>query len=250
MDYLSEAFQRRRTRDAFARFVPDAVVDQLLDSTEELRLGGRQFEATALFSDIRGFTTFGESRPPQDVLEILNRYLTEMTEAILDHGGTLVSFMGDGIYAIFGAPIALDDHADRAVAAAREMLGPRLGAFNAWVIDQGLAEPFRMGVGLNTGPVMAGQVGSERRLEYTAIGDTVNTASRLEGMTKGTPHQLFISESTRGRMRNGAEELTFVDELAVRGRAEGIKVWTDPATSEAPKADATWEADTTWEPAP
>jgi adenylate cyclase len=250
VEYLFEAFHRQRTRDAFARFVPDAVVDELLASTEELRLGGRQFEATALFSDIRGFTTFSESRPPEEVLEILNRYLTEMTEAILDHGGTLISFMGDGIYAIFGAPVQLEDHADRAVGAAREMLGPRLGAFNSWVTERRLAQPFRMGVGLNTGPVMAGQVGSERRLEYTAIGDTVNTASRLEGMTKGTPHQLFISEATRARLRDGAGDLSYVDELAVRGRAEGIKVWTDPATSEAPAADASWEADTTWEPTP
>jgi adenylate cyclase len=249
VEYLSEAFQRRRTRDAFGRFVPDAVVDQLLDSTEELRLGGREFEATALFSDIRGFTTFSETRPPEEVLDILNRYLTEMTEAILDQGGTLISFMGDGIYAIFGAQIELEDHADRAVAAAREMLGPRLGGFNAWVTEQGLAEPFRMGVGLNTGEVMAGQVGSERRLEYTAIGDTVNTASRLEGMTKGTPHQLFVAESTRLRLRD-REQLRYVDELEVRGRAEGIKVYTDPQTSEIPTADATWEADTMWEPKP
>jgi adenylate cyclase len=249
VEYLFEAFHRQRTRDAFARFVPDAVVDELLESTEELRLGGRRVEATALFSDIRGFTTFSESRPPEEVLDILNRYLSEMTEAILDHGGTLISFMGDGIYAIFGAPIELDDHADRALAASREMLGPRLGAFNSWVSERRLTEPFRMGVGLNTGEVMAGQVGSERRLEYTAIGDTVNTASRLEGMTKGTPHQLFISESTRARLRGAAAaELTYVDELAVRGRAVGIKVWTDPATSEAPAADASWEADATWEP--
>jgi adenylate cyclase len=248
VEYLVEAFQRQRTRDAFARFVPDTVVDQLLESTEELKLGGRQFEATALFSDIRGFTTFSESRPPEEVLAILNRYLTGMTEAILDHGGTLISFMGDGIYAIFGAPVQQEDHADRAVAAAREMLGPRLGAFNAWVTERRLAEPFRMGVGLNSGPVMAGQVGSERRLEYTAIGDTVNTASRLEGMTKGTPHQLFIADSTRNALRDGAGDLSFVDQLAIRGRARGIKVWTDPATSEAPQADASWEADTTWEP--
>ena len=238
--YLMEAFQRQRTRDAFGRFVPDAVVDELLGSTEEIRLGGRRFEATALFSDIRGFTTFSESRPPEEVLEILNRYLGEMTEAILDHGGTLMSFMGDGIHAVFGAPVELPDHADRALAAAREMLGPRLETFNRWAKQQGIAEPFRMGIGINSGPMMAGQVGSERRLDYTAIGDTVNTASRLEGMTKGTRHQLFLADSTRSRLHQQPEDLVHVDEMPVRGRSGGISVWAI-SVDERPIAGDGWQ---------
>ena len=109
-----------------------------------------------------------------------------MSEAILDHGGTLVAYMGDGIMAVFGAPLQQDDHADRALAAARDMLD-RLEGFNGWLREEGLHQGFKMGIGLNTGPVMSGNVGSERRLEYTALGDTTNTAARLEGMTKGTP---------------------------------------------------------------
>ena len=120
-----------------------------------------------------------------------------MSDAILDNGGTLVAYMGDGIMAVFGAPLEQADHADRALAAAREMAGERLARFNAWLAEEGHGDGFAMGIGLNTGDVMSGNVGSERRLEYTAIGDTTNTAARLEGMTKGTPHQVFLSESTR-----------------------------------------------------
>ena len=136
---------------------------------------------TVLFADIRGFTSFSETKPPETVITVLNRYLTSMTDVILSHGGTLVCFMGDGIMATFGAPIEQRDHADRALAAAREMAGDALDEFNAWMRDEGHGDGFRIGVGLNSGAVMAGNVGSERRLEYTVIGDTTNTASRLEG---------------------------------------------------------------------
>ena len=122
---------------------------------------------------------------------MLNRYLTAMSDAILDHGGTLVAYMGDGIMAVFGAPVASTDHADRALAAARAML-QRLEEFNAWIRERGHGDGFKMGIGLHSGPVMSGNVGSARRLEYAAIGDTTNTAARLEGMTKGTPYQLFV----------------------------------------------------------
>ncbi len=178
-----------------------------------------------MFSDVRGFTTFSESSEPARVIEILNRYLSEMTEAILEHGGTLVSYMGDGIMAVFGAPLAQPDHADRAVAAACEMLTVRLPRFNEWAREQGIADGFQMGIGLNSGTFMAGNVGSLQRLEYTVIGDTTNTAARLEGMTKGSGHALFVAESTHERLRDGGPALEFVDELAVRGRKAAIRVW-------------------------
>ena len=187
---LTVAFEREQARDAFARFVPEAVVDQVLADADGVRLGGVRGEATVMFSDLRGFTSFTETLEPEQVIEALNRYLTEMSEAILDHGGTLVAYMGDGIMAVFGAPLQQDDHADRALDAARDMLD-RLEGFNGWLREQELHEGFKMGIGLNSGPVMSGNVGSERRLEYTALGDTTNTAARLEGMTKGTPHQLY-----------------------------------------------------------
>lgn len=228
--YLREAFIRRRVRDTFARFVPEQVVGQVLAQTDEdLRLAGRKMEVTVLFSDIRGFTTFSETRDPEDVLEILNRYHEEMAEAVMDHSGTLISYMGDGIMAVFGAPLEQSDHADRAMASAREMLERRLPAFNDWMRERGVKDGFQIGIGLNSGPVMAGNIGSRERMEYTTIGDTVNTAARLEGMTKGTGHSLFIADTTRELLSSADGELTFVDEMAVRGRAEGIRVWAPAA---------------------
>jgi adenylate cyclase len=224
--YVLTAFERERVRDIFARFVPEQVVGDVLARTDsDLRLGGVRMEATVLFCDLRGFTTFAETLPAEEVIDILNRYLSEMSDAILGHGGTLVSYMGDGIMAVFGAPIEQPDHADRALAASREMLGERLPRFNEWLREYG-HEPLRMGIGLNSGPLMSGNVGHERRLEYTTIGDTTNTASRLEGMTKGTPHSLFVAESTRSLLNGGAEELEFVGELPVRGKQAPVRIWS------------------------
>jgi adenylate cyclase len=192
-----------------------------------VRLGGVRGEATVMFSDLRGFTSFAETLQPEQVIDALNRYLTAMSEAILDHGGTLVAYMGDGIMAVFGAPLQQDDHADRALAAARDMLA-RLDGFNGWLREQDLHQGFKMGIGLNTGPVMSGNVGSERRLEYTALGDTTNTAARLEGMTKGTPHQLYVADLTRAALRTPADDLVEVGEFEVRGRKAKIKLWSLP----------------------
>ncbi len=230
VNYVMTAFERQRVHVTFARFVPEAVVDEVLERIDDadLRFGGVRRECTVLFSDLRGFTTYSELLEPDRVIEVLNRYLEEMSDAILDHGGTLVSYMGDGIMAVFGAPIEQDDHADRALAAAREMLDVRLPRFNEWQRKEDLGDGFAMGIGLNSGTVMSGQVGSTRRIEYTAIGDTTNTAARLEGMTKGSGHELFISDSTRVALMSEVFDLELVGEREVRGRAHKIKVWTLP----------------------
>jgi len=226
------AFERQWVHDTFSRFVPEAVVNDVLARTDENhRLGGVRRVSTVLFSDLRGFTTYSESRPPDQVLECLNRYMTEMSNAIMDHGGTLVSYTGDGIIALFGAPIEQPDHADRALAAAREMLVERLPRFNEWMREQGLGEGFRMGIGINTGDLMSGQIGSEQRMEYTVVGDAANTAARLEGMTKGTPHSVFIAESTKELLHSGLDGLCYVDELPVRGREATIRIWTISAVA-------------------
>jgi adenylate cyclase len=225
--YVGETIERARVHDLFSRFVPSDVVDQVVASAgDNLRLGAVERDCTVLFSDLRGFTSFSEKLPATRVIEVVNCYLNEMTEAILAAGGTLVSYMGDGIMAVFGAPLEQDDHADRALAAATEMIGTRLDAFNAWIRENGHDHTFVMGVGINSGSVMAGNIGSEQRVEYTALGDTTNTASRLEGMTKGSGHMLFIADSTRERMNNPPANLLAVGKLEVRGRVEPVPVWT------------------------
>ncbi len=226
--YLLEAFDRQRTRDTFARFVPENVVDQVLARTGGgLRLGGVRVVGTCMFADLRGSTQFAESLPPETVVDVINRYLGELTEAILGHGGTLISYLGDGFMAVFGAPIPQEDHADRAIAAAREILAERLPRFNEWLRAQGYGDDFTIGIGINTGPFMAGNVGSEKRLEYTAMGDTINTASRLEGSTKESGFYALIADSTRAAIV-GADggDLVAVGEVDVRGRQEKVTIWS------------------------
>jgi adenylate cyclase len=225
--YLGEAFERQYARSTFARFVPPGVVDQVLASSDDdLRLAAVERVCTVMFSDLRGFTRFSEHQPVDKVIAVVNHYLNEMTEAILEAGGTLIAYMGDGIMATFGAPLEQEDHADRALRAAREMIGPRLNSFNAWLADQGYPSGFRMGVGLNTGPVMCGNVGAEQRVEYTTIGDTTNTASRLESMTKDTDHMLFVSEATCEMLSERPDDLVFVDECEVRGRQAKLRIFS------------------------
>jgi adenylate cyclase len=226
--YVLEAFERALTRDVFARFVPEAVVDQVLARTGgELRLGGEKVFGTAMFTDLRGFTTFSEGMAADEVIGLLNRYLGIMSDVVLAHGGTLVTYTGDGMMAVFGAPLPQEDHADRALAAAREMLEVRLPAFNDWLHEQGHADySFKMGVGLNSGDFMSGNVGSQQRLEYTAIGDTINTCSRIEGLTKGKPYALFMAGSTKDALLEPPGDLLYIDEMPIRGRAHGIEIWS------------------------
>ena len=234
--------ERGRVRGIFSRFVPEHVVDEVLRRTDDdLRLGGVRVEGTVMFSDLREFTAFAESLPADTVIEVLNRYVSEMSDAILDNGGTLVAYMGDGIMSVFGAPIELAAHADCALAAAREMLHSRLPQFNEWLSEGGLGDGFRMGLGLCSGPMMSGTVGSERRLEYTTVGDTTNTASRLEAMTKQTPHSILIADSTRCALQTQPEDLMFVDELDVRGKKSKVRLWTlaEPRLATSAAAGAT-----------
>ena len=234
-----EAFERERIRDMFGRFVPEAVVDEVLAQTKDgVHLGGKMRVCTMMFTDLRGFTTFSETRSAEEVIHILNYYFGEMSQAVLDHGGTLVSYLGDGMMACFGAPLEQEDHADRAVAASREMILDRLPRVNEWIREQGFGEGFRMGIGLNSGSLMVGNIGSERRMEYTTIGDTVNTASRIEGLTKGTPFPLFIADSTRALLREEPEDLLDIGELEIRGRSEKVRLYSLGALVARPAAAA------------
>jgi adenylate cyclase len=219
--------ERARVHDVFSRFLPEHVVDDVLARTDDdLRLGGALTVGTVMFTDLRGFTAFTERRPPELVIAALNRYFDETSDAILEHGGTLVAYRGDGFLAVFGAPIEVDDHADRALATAREMVEIRLPRFNDWLRENGFGEEVSMGVGLNSGPFMSGNVGSLRRLEYTVHGDTVNTASRIEGMTKTIGGPILLSDSTTSALLQRPDDLEHLGEFDVRGRDSTVSLWT------------------------
>ena len=191
----TEVRRRQLLRRTLARFAPDAIVDEVIGRAEAG--GGRlppvELDATVLFCDLHGFTEFAEQHPVSMVIETLDRYLGEVAEAVMGHGGTVVAYLGDGAMAVFGAPVAQEDHADRALATARELLDERLDLVNEWLAERAIDHRFAIGVGLHSGPVMSGTVGSERRLEYAAVGDTTNVAARLQASTREAGVPLLLS---------------------------------------------------------
>jgi adenylate cyclase len=224
---LTEVRRRRLLRQTLSRFAPDAIVDEVLEHAEagDGHLPAVELDATVLFCDLRGFTAFAERQPVAVVIDTLDRYLGEVAQAVMASGGTVVAFLGDGAMAVFGAPLAQDDHADRALAAARDLLERRLERLNASLAERGIDHRFTLGVGLHSGPVMSGTVGSERRIEYAAVGDTTNVAARLQGLTKEAGVGVLVSEATHSRLADPAG-LEPLGELQLRGREAPLAAWT------------------------
>ena len=193
--------QRDFIRDTFGRYVSPEVARTLLESPEGLRLGGEKREVTILMSDLRGYTHFAERGSPEDVMEVLNAYLAQMADIVIAHGGTINEFIGDAILAVFGAPIAHPDHAERAAATALAMQGA-MTEINRAHADRGLPR-FEMGIGINTGEAVVGNIGSKQRAKYAVVGSAVNLAARVEGCTVGG--QIFLSPSTWERLRDRVE---------------------------------------------
>ncbi|MEE8541672.1 MAG: adenylate/guanylate cyclase domain-containing protein, partial [Desulfobacterales bacterium] len=177
--YLVENKQKRFIKDAFSTYLAPSVVKQLVDSGQNLVLGGEEREITAFFSDVQGFTSISEKLTPHELVELLNEYLTEMTDIILKHEGTVDKFEGDAIIAFFGAPNILPDHADRASLTTIEMQNRLAQLREKWEVEN--KPMLYMRIGLCTGPAVVGNMGSKSRMDYTMMGDTVNTAARLEG---------------------------------------------------------------------
>ncbi len=193
--------QRDFIRNAFGRYVSPEVAKTLLESPEGLRLGGHKREVTVLMSDLRGYTRFAERGDPERVMEVLNSYLARMADIVIAHGGTINEFIGDAIFAVFGAPLDQPDHAERAAAAALAMQAAmdelnRENAARGW-------PRFEMGIGVNTGEAVVGNIGSEQRAKYAVVGAAVNLAARVEGCTVGG--QTFVTTSTLGRVRDLVE---------------------------------------------
>ncbi len=198
--YLREKRTREQAVRLFGRFLNPEVVDRLVARGETVEsLSGRAHEISVLFSDIRGFTSLSEQRTPQQVVELLNHYFSLQVEVVFRHGGTLDKFIGDCIMAFWGAPIADPRHAERAVACALEMQQTLAAFKKRHAAELGdLAEGFDIGIGIHSGPAVVGFIGAEQKLEYTAIGDTVNLASRIEGLTKGLARILVSAETVAG----------------------------------------------------
>lgn len=207
--------ERERIKDTFGRIVDPRIRDYLLSN--EHSLGGKVVDATILFSDLRDFTKLSEKRTPEEVLYILNRYFQEMSNAIEMHGGFINKFIGDAILAVFGTPIPMVNHAEKAVHTALEMQ-KNLNELNKQFLNEGLTE-LKMGIGIHTGNLLVGNIGSTNRMEFTVIGDTVNTASRVEGLCKGLQKNLLITENTAKSLpENIKSRLLPEGEFELKGR--------------------------------
>ena len=219
-DMLEGLRQRDFIRDTFGRYVSPEVVKTLLESPEGLRFGGEKRVVTILMSDLRGYTRFAEQGDPAWVMEVLNGYLARMTAIIIEYGGTVNEFIGDAVFAIFGAPIAYADHAERAAAAALAMQGAMAG-INEEHVRRGLPR-FEMGIGVNTGEAVVGNIGSEQRAKYAVVGSAVNIASRVESSTVGG--QIFLSAATWEHVANLAEVAPPVP-VDVKGLSEPLMLY-------------------------
>ncbi|MCU0237982.1 MAG: FHA domain-containing protein [Pyrinomonadaceae bacterium] len=207
-------------RANYSRFMPEYVVKQLLDNPNSFRLGGINQKITVLFADIRAFTALSERENPEKIVSLLNHYFSEMTEIIFTFGGTLDKYIGDGLMAIFGAPTATSDDAKNALQAAVAMQ-KRLITLNQELEAEGFKK-IGIGIGLHTGEATIGYIGSEKRSEYTAIGDTVNLASRLESNAKAG--QILISEKTAKECKE-LYQLTLREPLAVKNRTQPVSLF-------------------------
>lgn len=220
-DDLVDTMQERDfIRTTFGRYMSQQVVDRILNG--EFELGGSRYEATVLFTDIRGFTTISESREPEEIVAFLNDYLDRMVQAIVNHNGIPDKFIGDGILAVWGVPGDDAKHAENAVRAALAMI-EALADFNRGRSDS----PVRIGVGIHSGPLIAGNIGSKKKMEFTVIGDTVNTCSRIEALNKQLGTTLAISGETHKRLP--AELQTRFEakrDIEIRGRSGKTEILT------------------------
>ena len=222
--FLTEERQRLFTKRAFQQYVSPEVVERIVEDPAALQFGGRLTELTVLFSDIRDFTTFTERHDPQDVVQMLREYLTRMTEQVLAQQGTLDKYIGDAVMAIFGAPVELPDHAERACRAALAMADEVERLQAKWVAEG--KEPFRIGIGVNTAEMVVGNLGSEQLFDYTVIGDEVNLGARLESLNKEykAARSIIISERTWEAARD-AIEVRRLGEVTVKGKTRPVVVY-------------------------
>jgi adenylate cyclase len=214
VDLATVRRQRSQLIATFERYVPRDHVGRVVARAEsEAGLAAEQLEATVMFCDLKGYTGFAEHLQPDELLHTLNQYLGQVSDAVMDHGGSVVTFLGDGVMAVFGAPLASDDHASQALAAARTVVAA-VGAD-------------RVGVGLASGSVVSGTVGSGRRMEYAAIGDTTNVAARVQALTRELHCPILLTDRTHDLLTvsSDAPDLERLGEFTLRGREQPLALW-------------------------
>lgn len=223
----TSTIERERVRRAFGAYVAEPVVQRVLSG--DLTLTTERRVVTVLFVDIRDFTAFAESRPPQEVLDRLNTALSRFSEVVRDHGGIVNKFLGDGLMALFGAPAGQHEHARHATEAGLAIL-----AAARRLHDEGVWPGLRIGVGVHSGDVVVGDIGGEEQREYTAIGDVVNVASRVESATRALGIEMLITEQVRDALPAGWAS-TIVDTVRLKGREEPVQVFSVAARIPAPR---------------
>ncbi len=220
--FFFEEREKKKVRGAFQQYLAPGLINQLLDNPELLKLGGEEKELSIMFSDIRGFTAISEGLTPAELVGLLNEYLSEMTDIIFRNWGTLDKYIGDAIMAFWGAPYPQDDHAERACRTALDMI-EALKRLQVILVAAG-RPPIEIGVGINTGPVLIGNMGSKNRFNYSILGDNVNLASRLEGLNKTFHTHLILSEFTYEKVQDKfvARELDFI---RVKGKKKPVRIY-------------------------
>jgi adenylate cyclase len=214
--------EKRRVKRLFSRYVSKDVFDQLMSDPSKAGLGGARRSMTVLFSDIRGFTTFSEQGEPEAIVQQLNEYLSRMVHVVFEHRGTVDKFIGDAVMALFGAPLDDADHAEHAVQAALAMLKELEELNRGWAAEG--RPTLAIGVGVNTGDMVAGNIGSESIMSYTVIGDAVNLGSRLESLNKQYGTSVIISDATRERLR-GRYDIRALGDVVVKGKSQPVAIF-------------------------
>jgi len=220
--YFFEGREKRKMKRLFGQYVSKDVYDQLVENPELARLGGQRRQMTVLFSDIRGFTTVSESGQPEEIVAILNEYFTRMVEIVFAHKGTLDKFVGDMVMALFGAPLDDPQHAEHAVDAALAMIRELHRLNEKWTAEGRPA--LDIGIGISTGPMIAGNIGSEAIMSYTVIGDTVNLGARLESLNKQYGTRIIISEATREALP-GRYVFRPLGDVVVKGKTKPVAIY-------------------------
>ena len=231
---VSQELEKRRVRNLFSRFISPEMVDQMM-STQDLNTLNKRSDVSILFSDIRGFTTLSEKLSPEDVVALLNPYLEAMSKVIYKHGGTVDKYEGDAIIAFFGEPVPFKDHAVRALRASLDMRNALDELRKQWE-REGRPTQIEMGIGINSGEVFVGLLGSAQRINYTVIGDNANLASRLQDLTKTYAWPILISESTYQQVKDEFDT-EFADAVTVKGKTKPVNVYKVVGKKGAPKSE-------------